>query len=73
MREKTKVRKRAEGRWDLYVTVAVWACLGAVVATALAHAVVCRRRQLYNNQISTIASGAFAGLTALTLLYAAGL
>jgi hypothetical protein len=41
--------------------------------TALAHAVVCRRRYLSNNQISTIANGAFAGLTALTDLYGAGL
>jgi hypothetical protein len=36
---------------------------------ALAHAVVCRRRWLNNNQISTIGNGAFAGLTALTQLY----
>jgi hypothetical protein len=41
--------------------------------TALAHAVVCRRRWLYTNQISTIANGAFTGLTALTELYGAGL
>ncbi len=41
--------------------------------TALSHAVVCRRRYLYNNQISTIANGAFTGLTALTELYGAGL
>jgi hypothetical protein len=49
------------------------ACFGAVRATALAHALVCRRRWLYNNQISTIANGAFAGLTALSQLYGAGL
>ncbi len=41
--------------------------------TALAHAVVSRRRQLYSNQISTIGNGAFTGLTALTSLYGAGL
>jgi hypothetical protein len=40
---------------------------------ALAHAVACRRRDLDSNQISTIANGAFAGLTALTDLYDAGL
>jgi hypothetical protein len=41
--------------------------------TALAHAVVFRRRDLANNNISTISNGAFNGLTALTELYAAGL
>jgi hypothetical protein len=50
--------------------VRVW--FGAVRATALAHAVVCRRRWLFSNQISTIANGAFAGLTALSWLYDAG-
>jgi hypothetical protein len=45
----------------------------AVLATALAHAVFCRRRWLTSNQISTIANGAFAGLTALTELYGTGL
>jgi hypothetical protein len=40
---------------------------------ALTHAVVCRRRRLHSNQISTIADGAFAGLTALLSLYGAGL
>jgi hypothetical protein len=44
-----------------------------VVATALTHAVVCRCRSLHSNQISTIASGAFSGLTALRILYDAGL
>jgi hypothetical protein len=52
---------------------AVWVCFGAVRATALAHAVVCRRRYLYNNQISSIANESFARLTALTWLYGAGL
>jgi hypothetical protein len=49
---------------------AVWVCFGAVfaTATALAHAVACRRRELHSNQISTIANGAFAGLTALSSL-----
>jgi hypothetical protein len=42
-------------------------------STALSHAVVCRRRYLSRNKISTIASGTFAGLTALTQLYGAGL
>jgi hypothetical protein len=54
----------------------VWVCFGApgaVHATALAYAVVCRRRYLFSNQISSIANGAFAGLTALTSLYGAGL
>jgi hypothetical protein len=46
---------------------------GAVRATTLAHAVVCRRRWLDSNQISTIASRAFHGLTALEILYDAGL
>jgi hypothetical protein len=41
--------------------------------TALADAVLCRRRYLDSNQIRTIANGAFAGLTALTSLYGAGL
>ncbi len=40
---------------------------------ALVHEVVFRRRDLSFNQISTIANGTFAGLTALTLLYGAGL
>jgi hypothetical protein len=40
---------------------------------APAHAVVYPYRGLDNNQISTIANGAFAGLTALTGLYGAGL
>jgi hypothetical protein len=51
----------------------IWVCEGAVLATALAHMVVCRRRWLFSNQISTIADGAFAGLTALTQLYDSGL
>ncbi len=42
-------------------------------ATALAHAVLCWCRWLSSNQISTIANGTFAGLTALTELYGAGL
>jgi hypothetical protein len=46
---------------------------GAGEATALADVVLCRRRRLNSNQISTIANGAFAGLTALTDLYDAGL
>jgi hypothetical protein len=41
--------------------------------TALADAVLCRCRRLDSNQIRTIANGAFAGLTALTELYGAGL
>jgi hypothetical protein len=41
-------------------------------AAALAHVAVCLRRDLSNNQISTIATGAFAQLTALTGLYGAG-
>jgi hypothetical protein len=41
--------------------------------TALSHAVVCRRRTLHNNRISTIANGVFTGLTALTQLYGVGL
>ncbi len=52
---------------------ALWMWLGAVSVTALTHAVVCRRRRLESNQISTIANGAFTGLTALTWLYDAGL
>ncbi len=54
---------------------AVWVsvCFGAMLVTALAHAVVVRRRYLYNNQISTIANGTFAELTALSELYSAGL
>jgi hypothetical protein len=51
----------------------VWVCFAAALATALAHGLVFRRRHLSNNQISTIANGAFAGLTALTRLYGAGL
>ncbi len=47
--------------------------LEVVRATALAHAVVSRCRALYMNQISTITNGTFAGLTALTELYGAGL
>jgi hypothetical protein len=43
----------------------------AVCATALANAVVCRRRSLTGNQISTIAIGTFTGLTALIGLYGA--
>ncbi len=58
-------RQRGDGR--------VWACLGAVCTTALGHAVICRRRRLDSNQISIIANGTFAGLTALTRLYGAGL
>jgi hypothetical protein len=42
-------------------------------ATVLAHAAVFRRRWLFNNQISTIANGTFAGLTALQTLYVTGL
>jgi hypothetical protein len=41
-------------------------------AIALAHAVVCRCRDLSYNQISTIANGTFTGLTALQYLYDAG-
>jgi hypothetical protein len=41
--------------------------------TALADAVACRRRQVDSNRISTIANGAFTGLTALTWLYGAWL
>ncbi len=52
---------------------AVRVCFGAVLATALAHPVACRRRYLNSNQISTIANGTFAGLTTLTSLYGAGL
>jgi hypothetical protein len=52
---------------------AVWVWNGAVRATALAHAVVCRHRDLSRNQISTIANGTFSGLTALAGLYGAGL
>jgi hypothetical protein len=48
-------------------------CIGAMLVTALAHAVVFLRRQLQGNQISTIDNGTFAGLTALTELYGAGL
>ncbi len=65
-----------DNRTDLAVGVyAGWVRLRAVRATALdhlAHAVVCRRRNLGDNQISTIASGAFARLTALQHLYGAG-
>ncbi len=43
------------------------------VMTALPHVVAFRRRQLHNNQISSLADGTFAGLTALTVLYVAGL
>ncbi len=46
---------------------------GAMCSIALVHAVVCRRRDLSFNQISTIANGTFAGLTALTSLYGVGL
>jgi hypothetical protein len=52
---------------------AVWMRLGVVSVTALAHAVACRRSGLSSNPISTIASGVFAGLTALLFLYDAGL
>jgi hypothetical protein len=54
-------------------TCTVWLRLGEVCAAALAHAVVCRRRAMNQNPISTIASGAFAGLTALRFLYDVGL
>jgi hypothetical protein len=43
------------------------------VMTAFAHAVVCWRRDLGINQISSLANGTFSGLTALTILYGAGL
>ncbi len=46
---------------------------GAMCTNALAHAVVCLGRVFSSNQISSIANGAFAGLTALTQLYGAGL
>ncbi len=46
---------------------------GAMCTNALVHAVVCLGRDLFSNQISTIANGAFAGLTALTTLYGTGL
>jgi hypothetical protein len=46
---------------------------GLVHKIALAHVVVCRRRDLSSNQISTIANGTFARLTALQSLYDAGL
>jgi ammonia channel protein AmtB len=49
----------------------VWVRFGALVVTALAHALVCWRRSLHMSQISTIADGAFAGLVALTRLYGA--
>jgi hypothetical protein len=74
MREKLKA-----GGWERtdssheWVLVRRWLRLGVVLATALAHAVVCRRRWLHNNTISTISNGAFAGLTALTELYDTGL
>jgi hypothetical protein len=45
----------------------------AMCTNALVHAVVCLRRRLSSNQISIIANGAFAGLTALSTLYGAGL
>ncbi len=48
-------------------------CFYAVRATALADAVVCRRRRFDSNRISTIANGAFSGLTALQFMYGAGL
>jgi hypothetical protein len=51
----------------------VFVFLEAVRATALANAVVCRARLLQDNQISSIAKGTFAGLTALTQLCDAGL
>ncbi len=51
----------------------VWVWFGVVRATAPAYAVVCRRRSLLSNQISTIANEVFGGLTALTFLYGAGL
>jgi hypothetical protein len=38
-----------------------------------AHTVVCRRRRLQGNGISTITNGTFAELTALQVLYGAGL
>jgi hypothetical protein len=47
---------------------AVRVTLGAVCVTVLAHAVVCSRRSLNSNQISTIANGAFDGLTVLQAL-----
>jgi asparagine N-glycosylation enzyme membrane subunit Stt3 len=46
---------------------------GAMCTNALVHAVVCLRRRLSSNQISIIANGTFAGLTALTWLYGVGL
>jgi hypothetical protein len=51
----------------------VWVWLGAIHAATLAHAVVCRGRYLSSNEISSIANGAFGGLTALTYLYDVGL
>jgi hypothetical protein len=65
--------KRAFGERGDVGAEAVWRLLGAAYATAPADAVVCRQRDLNRNQISTIANGTFAGLTALTLLYGAGL
>ncbi len=58
-----------------WCVTAVWVsvCFGAMLVTALAHAVACRRRSLNSNQISTIVNGTFVGLTALTVLYVAGL
>jgi hypothetical protein len=78
-RSRDEVQRQADGgqiglMWDGGLCIrAEWVCLGAVCATALAHAVVCRRRRLNGNQISTIASGTFSGLTVLTELYGPGL
>ncbi len=58
-----------------WCVTAVWVsvCFGAMLVTALAHAVLCWCRWLDSNQMSTIANGTFSGLTALTELYGAGL
>ncbi len=73
MRQKTKA---GMGRGEMgpmcdggLCVCAVWVCFGAVCA----HTVVCRRRRLQGNGISTITNGTFAELTALFELYGVGL
>ncbi len=60
---------RAEGKRQTIGVSEGMRIMGRIGDGGVAHAVACRRRRLDVNQISTIATEAFAGLTALTLLY----
>jgi hypothetical protein len=76
-RELQQRRKDGQrGVWTLYYgglcVFVVWVSFGAVCTTSLTHGMILLR-WLYSNKISTIANGTFAGLTALTRLYGAGL